>query len=146
MRTVILYFLFSSLGFQSFAQDHKEIKRMALNNELPIDTSYLPIDRFKYRFMDKKLTDSISAFFFIRYLKALDEPPIYCCESDSIIRVLTIPHYGPAVVSKIHNRHENFVIEQKTANKNDFDTSHHDLTQLDPKDVRKWIAVYHSGP
>ncbi len=96
--------------------------------------------------MDRQLTDSVSAFFFIRYLKALDEPPIYCCESDSILRVLTVHSFEPATVVRLYNQNDSFLIERKIANKIDFDTSHVDISQLDKKEQRRFLKVYHSGP
>lgn len=119
---------------------------MAMNHELPIDTSYLPVDRFKYKIMDKQLTDSVSVFYFIQYLKALEEPPIYCCESDSILRVLAIHSYEPATVIKLYNQNDSLLVEHKTANKIEFDNSHYDISHLDQKEQRKWFKVYRAGP
>ncbi len=118
---------------------------MAMNHELPIDTNYLPVDRFNYKFTGKSITDSVSVYFYIEYLKAMDEPPIYCCTSDSIIRILTLPSFEPATITKIYNQNEILTIELKTANKVQIDESRYDPSQLDKKEQNKWFKVYRSG-
>lgn len=145
MRKVFLYFLFLTLGLTTFAQTTKDILNMAMNHELPIDTNYLPVDRFNYKFMGKSITDSVRVYFYIKYLKALDEPPIYCCTSDSMIRILTFPSFEPATVTKIYSHNDSLTIELKTANKVQIDESHYDPSLLDKKKQSKWFKVYRSG-
>lgn len=118
---------------------------MAMNHKLPIDTNYLPIDRFNYNFLGKTITDSARVYFFVKYLKALSEPPIYCCASDSMIRILTLPSFAPATITKIYSRNDSLTIELKTANKVELNESRIDLSQLSKKEQRKWFDEYHSG-
>ena len=145
MRKAFLYFLILTLGSLTFAQSSKEILNKAINHELPIDTNYLPVDRFKYKFSGKSITDSARVYFYIEYLKALDEPPIYCCPSDSMIRILTLPSFEPATITKIYSQNDSLTIELKTANKVKIDESHYDPSQLDKKEQNKWFKVYRSG-
>jgi hypothetical protein len=145
MKRAFLYFLISTLGSLTFAQSSKEILNMAMNHELPIDTNYLPVDRFHYKFSGKSITDSIRVYFYIEYLKALDEPPIYCCKPESMIRILTLPSFKPATITKIYSQNDSLKIEIKTANKVQIDESHYDPSQLDKKEQNKWFKVYRSG-
>lgn len=118
---------------------------MAMNQELPIDTNYLPIDRFNYKFNGKPITDSARVYFYIEYLKALDEPPIYCCASDSMIRILTLPSFEPATITKIYSQNDSLKIVIKTANKIQIDESRIELSLLNKKEQNNWFKVYRRG-
>ncbi|WP_258104487.1 hypothetical protein [Marinoscillum sp. MHG1-6] len=108
---------------------------------LQIDTSYLPLQKFKVEFNDKSWVDSIGVYFNIEYLKAFDEPPIYCCQSDSMIRILTIPSFEPATIIQLFKQDSRYIIQTKISNKVGLDNSYLDAGQLKRKDKKRFWEI-----
>ena len=108
---------------------------------LPIDTSYLPLQKFKVEFNDKSWVDSIGVYFNIEYLKAFDEPPLYCCQTDSLIRILTIPSFEPSTIVQLFKQDSRYIIQTKVSNKVGLDNSYLDPGQLNRKDKKRFWEI-----
>ncbi|WP_339814292.1 hypothetical protein [uncultured Imperialibacter sp.] len=103
-----------------------------------LDTSYLPVQKFQHKLFDRDITDSLDIYFKTLYLKAFDEPPLFCCGTDSTIRILTIPSFSPPTLAKIQRQNSEFVVVAKIGNKVGLDNSYYDPSKLRKRELAQF--------
>lgn len=145
MKSHFLLILFLSLCMKSWSQNSQEIVDLTRKGKLPIDTNYFPLEKFQYIVTDKPVQDSLSAYYFSSILKEFNEPAIYCCESDSIIRMLTINSFMPSTVIKLFRRNDSLLMVSKSIKTLRFPEPYYDLSQLNNKELRRWMKIRGSG-
>jgi hypothetical protein len=119
--------IFLAISFEGVSQ---------LNN-IRIDTTYLLVQKFLVEFNNKKWVDSIEVYFSIQYLKAFEEPPIYCCRPDSSLRILTITSFQPATIIELFKQDSQYILRTKESNKVGLDNSYSDPGQLIRKEKKR---------
>lgn len=113
-------------------------------SQIPIDTNYLPVWKFQVGFSDKSWIDTVSVYFYIEHLKAFEEPPIYCCQSDSTIRILTMPSFEPATLITLLKKNSQYFIQTKISNKVGVNNSYVDVNRLNRKDRKRFWELENS--
>jgi len=135
MKTIPLTLVLSLFWFGVIAQ----------TGSIPIDTAYLPLKSFKMSFRDRSWIDSAGAYVNIEFLLAFEEPPIYCCQADSVIRILTIPSFDPSTLIEVYKKDSKYFVRAKTSSKVGLDNSYIDETRINRKDRKRLYQLEHDN-